>query len=419
MVMKPSAFVFGVLLGGTAISPAWAQQATVSSSPPSYSPGQQPGLSQTQWGGLRVQLNLLGTDLGLGRAPMAQSLPVTIASDQPAIPVSGNFSASLSGFAPSGNFTSPLTVTTGGAQTALPSGSPAVVAASNTGSNPAYVNLGTSSSVTATTADILIPAGCTVPLTVGANTNLAGIATGGSTTLNLAGGTGLFAPYCSGGSGGGSGGAVTNAGTFATQDNGTNSTAIAGAAGTTADSAYAGSGTATMIAALKGVYAKLAGTLGISAASLPLPAGASTSAKQPALGSVGSVSTDVLTVQNPSGDPCQTVAKTSVPISQAASAKLLSGTSSKKTYICSFMLVAGDAEDISLVEGTGSICATGTAAVIGGTAAPVGPNFQANGGFSLGNGGNTVASGASTNSDFCLFQSGTGRVAGVLTYVQQ
>lgn len=39
------------------------------------------------------------------------------------------------------------------------------------------------------------------------------------------------------------------------------------------------------------------GTFAISAASLPLPSGAATSAKQPALGTAGSASTDVLTVQ--------------------------------------------------------------------------------------------------------------------------
>lgn len=39
------------------------------------------------------------------------------------------------------------------------------------------------------------------------------------------------------------------------------------------------------------------GTVGISAASLPLPAGAATAAKQPALGTAGSASADVITVQ--------------------------------------------------------------------------------------------------------------------------
>jgi hypothetical protein len=41
----------------------------------------------------------------------------------------------------------------------------------------------------------------------------------------------------------------------------------------------------------------ISGTVPISAASLPLPSGASTSAKQPALGTAGSASSDVITVQ--------------------------------------------------------------------------------------------------------------------------
>jgi len=43
------------------------------------------------------------------------------------------------------------------------------------------------------------------------------------------------------------------------------------------------------------------GTVAVSAASLPLPTGASTSAKQPALGTAGSPSSDVITVQGASG----------------------------------------------------------------------------------------------------------------------
>lgn len=61
--------------------------------------------------------------------------------------------------------------------------------------------------------------------------------------------------------------AVTNAGTFAVQATGT----VTANAGT--------------------------GTFAVSAASLPLPSGAATAAKQPALGTAGSASADVLTVQ--------------------------------------------------------------------------------------------------------------------------
>lgn len=118
-------------------------------------------------------------------------------------------------------------------------------------------------------------------------------------------------------------------------------------------------------------------------------------------------------------DPCQSVVKISFPISQATSTQLFAGTSAKKTYICSLMLIAADAENVSLVAGTGSVCATGIAAVIGGTTAAAGPNLASNGGFAWGNGAATIAAGVTNADNICLLQSASGRVAGVLTYVQQ
>jgi len=60
----------------------------------------------------------------------------------------------------------------------------------------------------------------------------------------------------------------------------------------------------------------------ISAASLPLPTGASTSAKQPALGTAGSASADVLTVQGIAGGTAQPVSgtfwQTTQPVSLAS-----------------------------------------------------------------------------------------------------
>lgn len=57
----------------------------------------------------------------------------------------------------------------------------------------------------------------------------------------------------------------------------------------------------------------LTGTSAISAASLPLPAGAATSAKQPALGTAGTPSTDVLTVQGSASGTALPVSLASVP----------------------------------------------------------------------------------------------------------
>lgn len=86
-----SVLAVAAVLAAPAVS--WGQGAVVSVSPPVYTPGTIPGLSQTPYGGLRVQLNLGGPDLSLGQSSMAASVPVAIASNQSAIPVSGSFSA--------------------------------------------------------------------------------------------------------------------------------------------------------------------------------------------------------------------------------------------------------------------------------------------------------------------------------------
>ena len=102
-----------------------------------------------------------------------------------------------------------LVVTTTSANIAIPAASPAVIAVSNAGSNPMWVNPGTSSAVVATTGNISVPAGCVVPLTVGSSTYVAAISTGGSTTMNLGKWTGDLNPFCSGGGSGGVPGSVT------------------------------------------------------------------------------------------------------------------------------------------------------------------------------------------------------------------
>lgn len=99
--------------------------------------------------------------------------------------------------------------------------------------------------------------------------------------------------------------AVTNAGTFATQaaQSGTWTVQPGNTANTTA---WKVDGSAV--------------TQPVSAASLPLPSGAATAAKQPALGTAGSASADVITVQgNASGTP--------IPVSGSFSASFGTATS--------------------------------------------------------------------------------------------
>lgn len=126
---------------------------------------------------------------------------------------SASVSASITGFAPNGNFAN-LTATNSSASVALPAG--AVVIFQNTGTTTVSCTVGIGSA-TALVSEVQIPASSSVPFTVGSNTFGACIDQTGSASnvIALAGGAGLFTGF--GGGGGGSGGAVTNAGTFAVQ----------------------------------------------------------------------------------------------------------------------------------------------------------------------------------------------------------
>lgn len=102
-----------------------------------------------------------------------------------------------------------------------------------------------------------------------------------------------------------------------------------------------------------------------------------------------------------------------MPISQTASTDL--HTASGKTYICSIILIVPDAEVVSIVEGTGSVCATGVAALVGSTTAANGMSLSANGGFTA-TAATPFLAMQTTSDHLCLLQSGSGRIAGVITY---
>lgn len=118
-------------------------------------------------------------------------------------------------------------------------------------------------------------------------------------------------------------------------------------------------------------------------------------------------------------DPCASVAKTSTAISQATSTQVITGTSAKKTYLCSiFLQLAATTENVSITAGTGSVCATGASAIIGSTTVASGLVIPASGGFTLGNGAATVASGTVNADNVCIIQTGSVRISGVITWVQ-
>ena len=102
-----------------------------------------------------------------------------------------------------------------------------------------------------------------------------------------------------------------------------------------------------------------------------------------------------------------------VGISQTASAVIVSGVPGKNIFYCANKLISATAQSVSLIEGTGSTCGTGTLSVDG---ASGGTNSLA------ANGGWAVISDRIVNftsvpgNDLCLAQSSTGNVSGFITY---
>lgn len=121
-------------------------------------------------------------------------------------------------------------------------------------------------------------------------------------------------------------------------------------------------------------------------------------------------------------DPCQSNVKLPFNVSQTSSGTLITGTSAKKNYICSIVLLTSAAANVGLVEYSGT-CTGGTAfAIYGSTTAANGPSFAANGGLTMGNGTATVLSGSgNTNTGYnvCALQNGSATVNIAGTYVQQ
>jgi hypothetical protein len=105
-------------------------------------------------------------------------------------------------------------------------------------------------------------------------------------------------------------------------------------------------------------------------------------------------------------------------ISQTAGAQIITGVSAKQTYICNAFLNSATAQNINIVEGTGTTCATGTVGLLGGTTASTGPNLAASQGFILPASAVPWMKTATAADNVCILQSGTGQVSGVIVYTQ-
>ena len=109
---------------------------------------------------------------------------------------------------------------------------------------------------------------------------------------------------------------------------------------------------------------------------------------------------------------------TSTPVSITASTQIITGTLSKQTYVCALNLIVSAADNVALVEGTGSTCGTSTAGMAGGSIAATGWNFAANGGLTMGTGIGPVIRTATAADDVCLLVSTGAQVSGSVIWAQ-
>lgn len=216
-----------------------------------------------------------------------------------ALEVAATVNASIAPFEITGK--DELAVTTSSARVALPSGDPSLVLR-NKGDADAFFELG-DGTVTANANGKLIAANDIFVLNVGTATHLAAITASGAAELEIWTGTGL-AVVSQKSEGGGSGGTVAIDQSVPGSTNAVDATNFPAVLDTNSGN-KSGS---TIRVVLATDQPALTTAMPVSAASLPLPTGAATAAKQPALGTAGTPSADVISIQG-------VVGGTNVPVS--------------------------------------------------------------------------------------------------------
>ena len=102
-----------------------------------------------------------------------------------------------------------------------------------------------------------------------------------------------------------------------------------------------------------------------------------------------------------------------VAINQTGSTRVAGNPSGKSLHVCSFGIITGSAQGVSLVEGTGSVCATAPTPLVGGTGGTM--TFGSNGGV-WGVSDRITIPMQVPGDDLCVEQSSSGNVSGLLTY---
>lgn len=212
-------------------------------------------------------------------------------------------------------------------------------------------------------------------------------------------------------------GAVTNAGTFATQATLQAGTAEIGklAAGIAEIGNVKNSGTFVVQNTNAAETTKVLGTVRAQG-NLGAAFDAATGAAPPANAILAGGLVGGATGGFMGGVPiCDTQAV--VNISTITTTLIVTGVSGRHVRVCGFSLVTALANNVAFLSGTGATCGVGTAGMSGGTTAASGYNLAANGGIAHGGGVGTVLKTVATGDSVCIITSATTQLSGQLSYV--
>lgn len=103
-----------------------------------------------------------------------------------------------------------------------------------------------------------------------------------------------------------------------------------------------------------------------------------------------------------------------VVVDQTTSTDIL--TLTNNGYICAIHLQSSTAQNVSVIQGTGTVCATNAVVLDGGTTTTPHLAMAASGGFVLSLGSGNFLKTTTTAQHLCVLQSSTGQVSGVIIY---
>lgn len=118
-------------------------------------------------------------------------------------------------------------------------------------------------------------------------------------------------------------------------------------------------------------------------------------------------------------DPCMANARKVSVINLTASGQLATALANQTIYICYLQFaLSALADNVALVEGTGSTCGTNTVGMAGGNTAATGWNLLANGSVTSGVITAWAFKTATVGDNVCLLASSGAQISGVMIFVQ-